>query len=116
MVKESPRIEDGVIKWYCGDAFYISFEVLDDETGAPLKMSDSDSITISFFNRQNVCVKQFVFGSDCDCSVLDCHIDEAVTKQFAVGVYTYCIKYHQGSVGTIATVKAVGKCEVERCH
>lgn len=113
---QSPRIENGVIKWYCGDAFYISFEVLDDETNEPLLLSSGDTIIISFFNRQKLCVKKFVFGSESYCGELTCHIDEVVTKLFTAGLYTYCIKYYSNTQKTIATALAEGKCEVERCH
>lgn len=113
MAKESPRMEDDVIKWYCGDAFYLSFEVLD-ETGNPLELQSVDTITISFYNRQWVCVKKFEFANGVTCDDLVCHIDEQTSKSFPVGKYTYCIKYH--SIGTISTVSAMGECEVERCH
>ena len=116
MGKQSPRIENGVIKWYCGDAFYLSFEVLEDETGKPLSLSNNDAIIISFFTKQNVLVKKFEFRGERDCEDLVCHIDESVTKLFNIGTYTYCIKYHQPDIKTVSTVKAVGECEVERCH
>ena len=112
---ESPRIEDGVIKWYCGDIFYISFEVLDDKTGEPLELSQGDAVIIRFYDRQGLLVKQFEFVNG-KCDDLTCYIDKNTSERFRAGKYTYCIKYHCGDLKTETTVKALGECEVERCH
>ena len=116
MANASPRIENGIIKWYCGDAFFINFDIIDDETKAPLELGEYDSIEVSFYNAQLRPVKTFEFRGAMVCNELKYHINETITKLFPVGKYTYCIKYHKNNNETIATVKAVGECEVERCH
>lgn len=116
MEKTSPRIEDGIIKWYCGDAFFIDFEIMDDEAGKALELSENDGVVITFYNRQLIAVKKFEFKGGMSCNCLSCHIDKDTTKFFTAGKYTYAIRYCKNNCETMQTVKAVGECEVERCH
>ena len=116
MAKESPRIEDGIIKWYCGDAFFLDFDVIDDRTGKALELEERDGVVITFYNHQLLVVKKFEFTGGISCDCLTCHIDKATSKLFATGKYTYNIRYCQNNCETMQTVKAIGECEVERCH
>lgn len=116
MAKVSPRVENGIIKWYCGDAFYINFELIDDNTNEPITLNPKDTVTVSFYNKQLLLVKRFIFGGGADCGCLRCHICKDTTKGFLVGRYTYDIKYYNDTEKTISTVKDNGQCEVERCH
>lgn len=116
MAKESPRVEDGVIKWFCGDAFYISFELVDDSTNEPIVLKPNDKVTITFVNHQRLTVKTFEFVEGADCGCLRCHICKDTTKAFTAGRYTFDIKYYNDEYKTITTVRDNGQCEVERCH
>lgn len=122
MTIESPRIENGIIKWYDGDEFGIDFELIDNETGEPYTLKDGETVEITFHKQgvtsysrvASVLVKAFTFDHTADCSALTCNFDEATTRLFPVGRYTYCIKLN--TVSARQTVSSNNVVEVERCH
>ena len=125
-IKLSPRMENGVIKWFEGDRFGIDFEIIDDETGEPYTLKDGETVEITFhkqgvvqsFSGGNIpvnrAVKTFEFDHTADCAALSCKFDEETTKLFPAGRYTYCIKLN-GTESRL-TVSANNVAEVERCH
>ena len=126
MTVESPRIENGGIKWFEGDEFGIDFELIDDETGEPYALKNGETVEITFYKQGviksfssgsipvNRAIKTFVFDSSSHCAALTCKFDKETTKLFPVGRYTYCIKLN--TVSARQTVSANNVVEVERCH
>lgn len=113
MKAESPRIEDGVIKWYEGDIFYIDFELIDDETGEPYILKDGETVEIDFYWYDKL-IKSFVFDHTADCSALTCYFDNETTALFTCGKYKYSIKRNGEMIRQ--TVDAKNEVEVEKCH
>ena len=126
MTTESPRIENGIIKWYEGDEFGIDFELIDNETGEPYTLKNGETVEITFYKQgitksftsdsrvASVLVKAFTFDHTADCSALTCNFDKATTNLFSVGRYTYCIKLNTAEARQ--TVSANNVVEVEKCH
>ena len=89
----SPRIVNGVLKWYAGDTFELQVDItLQDQDGEPIAIKDTDTIEFEFFNKKRDPVKKFTFTNVVNGSVL-LVFDEEVTELFSAGEYTYDIYY-----------------------
>lgn len=97
--KQSPRIVDGVLMWYCGDTFSLSLKLnLTDQNGA--KIDAVGSIECVFFDNCHNKVSEFVLTPNENTVTLDFTTD--VTKRFPEGEYTYDIHYNGAHRTTIA--------------
>lgn len=123
--KDSPRWENGVLKWYVGNAFAVSFDIsvegLDEE--------DEPKVLVEFFdskmNKKATFPKTPAWSIDGDkktCQI-SLKIDKEKTKAFGPGLYTYCIKlkWTKNTGGTTPenrtrTIYGNGQVEVELCH
>lgn len=110
---ESPRIENGVLKWIAGDQFSIDFEINDDETGKPLILKEGEKIEIDFFLNDKL-IKAFYFDGARECSALTCVFDKETTALFNCGKYRYSIKYSNDTERHTIEYKNVA--EVVLCH
>ena len=89
----SPRIINGVLKWYAGDTFELQVDItLEDQDGEPITIKETDTIEFEFFNKKRDTVKIFTFTNIVNGSVL-LVFDEATTALFPAGEYTYDIYY-----------------------
>ena len=112
--KKSPRIENGKIYWYEGDTFSIEWTITltDETTHEEIDLSPLDTVLFKFSNTY----KNVVY--ECECEVGEngkviLEIPKEVSEKFAVGTYTYSIKY---KCEDIITVAANGIVEVEACQ
>lgn len=112
--KLSPRIEDGAIKWYKGDAFYLYIDLVDDETGNAFVIKDTDKIILEFYQNGNpltlATVETKYIPEDMK---YECFIDEKTTSKFQEGKYTYKIIYLNNFNKTKQTIENCGNIEVE---
>lgn len=133
---QSPRMDNGVLKWFFGDTFAVDMvinlvEQTVDENGETTErlvdFSPDDQIIVTFFNFRKEPIHSFIIrGIGNDESSEDYHtatleFDKDVSHKFRVGKYTYCMKYvhkeNGRSVSTdITTICVNNKVEVERCH
>lgn len=90
----SPRIINGVLKWYEGDTFQLSVEInLQDEVGNTIDILESHTVEFKFYNEKERMVHWVTFGNIQDNTVL-LIVDDVVTKKFPKGKYTYDVIYN----------------------
>ena len=92
--QESPRVVNGVLRWYEGDTFEVTLEVeLKDQDGDPVHILEGQSLEVEFLDRSLHVVKTFRFDEvENDIVILD--FDDEVTALFPKGNYTYNIYYN----------------------
>ena len=98
----SPRIANGVLLWYEGDTFDLTFRLeLTDQDGEPVEIQSSDSVTVKFYDSTFANVKTFSFTNiQSNTIVLD--FDQTATALFPRGKYTYDVLYSYNDRTTIA--------------
>lgn len=111
--KQSPRSENGIIKWYEGDVFFLDFIIKDYYTKEPIVVEGKDKVVIEFHDNRKP-IKSFGVVST-NSGVFSIYMDKDSTKLFKVGKYHYKIKYHKNDSETIQTIYDCGKVEVEGC-
>jgi len=113
--KQSPRIEDGILKWYEGDTFSFvwTINITNKDTGNPIIFMLEDSIDFEFFNEFGQLIQVFHFGNIPTDNKVRLDFNEDVSKKFRRGKYKYSIKYNGIN---IVTIGASNKAEVEKCH
>ena len=111
----SPRVENGVLKWYEGDAFFVRFGlVINKQTGEELVIGESDKVVVTFYDsycRKIVAIDVPVSNG----KTLPVHIDSRRSKLFPVGNYHYDVELHRNNSETIQTIAHCCKVEVEGC-
>lgn len=113
--KQSPRNENGIIKWYEGDIFFLDFALNDYYTKLPIEVGENDRFSIEFHNCQRT-IKRFDEMVKTEEGLYRIHIDKDVTKLFRVGKYHYDIRYHKNNDETRQTIYECGEVEVEGCR
>ena len=100
--KQSPRIENDILKWYEGDTFTLNIElVLKDDSGSPVTITSTDTVTAIFYNERGDIVKTFTFQNITG-NVISIEIDSESTSLFTKGKYIYDIKFSSSNLTTIA--------------
>lgn len=98
----SPRIVNGVIRWYQGDTFDIQLTIeLEDQDGEPVIIGADDTVKIIFENARLVPVKTFTFTNVQENTVVMTFDDEAAAL-FPKGNYTYDVRLEGAGKTTIA--------------
>lgn len=108
---QSPRIENGVLKWYEGDAFYIDYELKNEETGEIVETDENDGLVIEFYCGRKK-IRSFNLEK-IEESVYQLHIDARSSKLFTVGEYAYTVELHKNNSQTIQTIENCGRAIVE---
>ena len=113
--KQSPRIEDGILKWYEGDTFSFVFVInlTDKDTGEPIIFMPEDTITFEFSNEFSQLIQVFSFDNIPFDNKVRLNFNEDVSRKFIIGKYKYSIKYN--GINTV-TLGACNKAEVEKCR
>ena len=108
--KQSPRLENGVVKWYEGDTFRLQL-VLDivDQDGEPVVIGENDTVTVSFQNDALTTVKEFTF-TEVENNTVTMEFTSEVTALFPKGRYTYDVHYTGANRTTVCNDN---KAEVE---
>lgn len=112
--KQSPRFEGETLKWYVNNTFTIEWGISLTKDNVPLVFDDNDEIVFEFYSGDKQLVHEFRFDHIVNNSV-DLDFTEEVSSKFPVGKYIYCAKFIDHD-GTIITIFAKKKAEVERCH
>ena len=113
--KSSPRLENGILKWYHGDSFQIEWEINLTQNGEPYEYDSNDELIFSFFNKPGKeLVHQFTFTNIQD-GIVTLDFTEEISNKFDVGHYSYCIKFNSND-GELITLFAKERAEVEPCH
>lgn len=133
---QSPRMDNGVLKWFYGDTFAIDMvinlvEQNIDESGEYINriidFDEDDQITVVFFNAHKEVVYSFVAknisndeGSE-NYHTITLDFTKDISHKFRKGRYTYCVKYVHKEDGKtvltdITTICVDNKVEVELCH
>lgn len=133
---QSPRMDNGVLKWFYGDTFAVDMVInlveqnLDENGEFINKIVDfdaDDQITVVFFNARKEVVHSFVAknisndeGSE-DYHTITLDFTKDISHKFHRGRYTYCVKYiHKENGRTVSTdittICVDNKVEVELCH
>lgn len=92
----SPRVCNGVIFWYSGDTFslYIKFNLTDIQ-GMDYDLKPGDSVTVTFYNKNNSVVSEHSFSYDAgeiSAGTVCIVFDAAESAKFPAGEYTYAAK------------------------
>lgn len=100
--EQSPRIVNGVIRWYEGDTFDIDLVLsLTDQDGEPVSLAAPDQVSVTFRDKSRSVVKEFSFEGVSENTVtLD--FDATCTALFPKGQYTYDVCITRGDRTTIA--------------
>ena len=89
----SPRLINGVLKWYAGDTWELQVDItLCDQDGENITIQSTDVIEFEFFNKKRDVVKKFTFTNVKNGSVV-LVFDEETTALFPAGEYTYDVYY-----------------------
>ena len=93
--EQSPRVVNGVIRWYQGDTFDLDL-VLDivDQDGAPITIAASHTVKVTFRDKSQNLIKEFTF-SNISNNTVTLAFDAECTALFPKGQYTYdvCIAH-----------------------
>lgn len=98
----SPRIVNGVIKWYQGDTFdlQLTFD-LEDQDGEPITIAPTDTVKIVFKDKSLKTVKEFTFTNISN-NTVTMDFDATCTALFTKGNYTYDVLYSRSERTTVA--------------
>ena len=89
----SPRIVNGVIKWYEGDTFALQVEIeLTDDNGEQVVIQPTDEVQFVFRNAKREIVHEIrEIGIENNCVTL--YFTEEVSNKFPKGRYEYDVYY-----------------------
>ena len=91
--EQSPRIVNGVLKWYEGDTFDLQFSFnLADQDDVPMDIAPIDEVDIVFKNKRLKTVKQFHFTGIFN-NLVTMNFDAECSALFPAGQYTYDVYY-----------------------
>ena len=110
--KVSPRVEEGVIKWYKGDAFYLYFDLRDEDTGGVLLITEKDEIGIEIFMGSRS-IRKIGTTFNSEEQVYVCHITKEISNSLNAGEYKYKVYYSKNNGETIQTIENCGDILVE---
>lgn len=97
----SPRIVNGVLKWYEGDTFEIQLTLeLTDQDGEQVIIGASDTVRIVFLNECREQVKEFSF-TNVQNNTVTLEFDATATALFPRGKYTYDVYYSAANRTTL---------------
>lgn len=100
--RSSPRIVNGVIKWYERDTFSIDIELeLTDQDGEKVEVKPTDVVEVNIYNRSDKLVTSFVRENVAN-NTITIDIDKETTKLFTAGEYHYDVIVEGESRTTIA--------------
>lgn len=95
--RSSPRIVNGVLKWYEGDTFDLQLEItLQDQDDLPVTLKTTDVVDIVFMNAKNKIVKELSFTKISN-GLITLSFDEALSALFKAGEYTYDVYLTSGT-------------------
>ena len=99
LAKQSPRIENGILKWYWWDTFELDFEFnFTDEDGNPIPEDETESLTLTIYNQ----VFDEVLSTTSNHShTVSIAIDDTNTKLFKRGTYYYKVRRNSWYITTI---------------
>ena len=113
--KSSPRLENGVLRWYHGDCFVVDWTISLTKDGVPYQYDADDELIFSFYTRPDKeLVHQFTF-TNIQNNTVSLEFTEEVSNKFAIGNYSYCIKFNSHD-GELVTLYAKERAEVDPCH
>ena len=99
LAEQSPRIEDGIIKWYAGDTFELNFEFeFSDTEGNVISSEETDYLEFKIFNEYYDTIYEEVVYKSHEVSV---YMNDENTAKFPRGKYFYVIKRNDGFITTI---------------
>lgn len=133
---QSPRIDNGVLKWFYGDTFVVDMVInlVEEEVGEDgnivnrlINFNESDQIVVTFFNDRKEVIHSFISNniSNDETSefyhMVSLDFTKDISHKFRRGRYTYCVKYaHKDGDKTVSTdittICADNRAEVEVCH
>lgn len=87
----SPRIENGVLRWYEGDTFRVNLLLtLKDQDGAPVTLNSGDTATLTFRDKRQTVTDTVTFTNIRN-NTLPLSMDAARSARFPPGPYTYTL-------------------------
>lgn len=89
LAKQSPRIEDKIIKWYCGDTFELNFDFEFVEDDIIVEPQQTETLILTVFNQYFDKIHTIEVHQTHDITLV---IDDELTKKFPRGQYYYIVK------------------------
>jgi len=100
--EQSPRIVNGVLRWYESDTFELQLVLeLEDQDGDPITIAATDTVKIVFRDKTNTIVKEFTFTNISN-NTVTMDFDATCTALFPRGNYQYDVYLTQSERTTIA--------------
>lgn len=100
--EQSPRIVNGVLRWYQGDTFDLQLTLeIYDQDGQTITIAADDTVKIVFSDKSNSVVKEFTFTSISD-NIVTMDFDGTCSALFPKGNYTYDVYYSGSDRTTLA--------------
>ena len=113
--KQSPRFEGETLKWYVNNTFTVEWGISLTKDDEPLIFDENDEIVFEFYTSPGrELIHEFRF-SNIEGNSVNLDFTEEISRKFPIGKYIYCAKFidHEG---TVVTIFAKKKAEVEACH
>ena len=96
--EQSPRIENGVIRWYYGDTFKLELELeFTNDNGDIVNIQPTDEISISFKNHRDTVIYENTFNTN----TITLDMTEELSQKFKVGEYYYTVKLNSEYITTL---------------
>lgn len=133
---QSPRMDNGVLKWFYGDTFVVDMVInlVEEEVGEDgtlvnrlINFNESDQIMVTFFNDRKELVHSFILKNISNDETSESYhtasldFTKDISHKFRCGRYTYCVKYvHKDGDKTVSTdittICVNNRAEVVVCH
>ncbi len=110
-MKQSPRVEDDILKFYIGDTFPVQFEFFEEteEGDVAIEFAEDEKIFLRIYKNASMIMEiliEYLNGN-----VATVIFDESMVSLLNVGKYTYYIERVNGYVSKLLVF---GNMEVER--
>ena len=98
----SPRIQEGVLRWYAGDTFELTIQIdLEDQDGEAVEIGPTDSVRLTFRDATRAEVYSQTF-ENVEGNQIALTVDAEVSAKFPKGTYTYDVELSHGERTTLA--------------
>lgn len=98
----SPRVENGVLRWYAGDTFTLGLELeILDQDGETVEIGTGDTLTVDFFDAYRGKVYTVSLDAEALSGSPEIEIGTEVTAKFPAGAYRYNMILTHGGKTTV---------------
>lgn len=98
----SPRIENGILRWYAGDTFTLGLELdIQDQDGEEVSIGTSDRLTVNFYDAFRAKTHTVTLDAAALGGTPEVAFNAETTAKFPAGKYTYDMIFTHGEKTTV---------------